>query len=139
MIGAVLGGVDIAILAKRNPDIFWKTDGAQKATSITLQAGTIKTPDGFAESRLDVRFVIMASALSDLCSQLALIEAYPQNYRHLPMAEIEGVGLREKLQFPPNPLTAEIERTEARVLEMWRNVYVPPKKPEQPRRLTVVS
>lgn len=139
MIGAVLGGIDVAILAKTRPDTFWKTDGARKATFIMVQAATIKTPTGFSDSTIDVQFVIMANAYCDLCAQSSLMDAYPLNYKHKPLAEVDGVGLHEKLALPDNPLTQAIKGAEATVTAKWRNLYVPPKQTAQPRRFTVVN
>lgn len=139
IIGALIGGVDTALIPRVAPDVFWKTEAAKQSTFMAIQAGSIATPHGFRHSRIDVRYVIMTQLYCDLCSLSALIETYPERFKHTPLEKLDDVGKATRLEFTDCKLTDAIRVAEADVLKKWRDVYEPPAKKRDAPALKIVQ
>lgn len=124
-----IGGIDCDVLASENPARFWQTPPAREAAKLNRIYAEMNNAAQFAKAGTDAQFLSMIMIYADLCAQSALMDAMPQNYKHAPLAEVEGVGLAKKLGLQDTglPLAQTIIETEAKIYKKWRALQPPPK------------
>ncbi|MBU6235781.1 MAG: hypothetical protein KGQ41_08050, partial [Alphaproteobacteria bacterium] len=137
---AAIGGVDIVTMFRQKPDVYWRSESARAAAILMMRTAYLRDTATYDAAAHDAKFMSKILTYADLCTQNTLLDEKPEEFKHEPLSDVDGVGNAHQLGYEkyPGRLTDDILKLEAIVAAKWRNIYIQPAPKRQNPGLKLV-